>query len=115
MTKQYQRKTAPASETLPAVPAQVSVALGEIAGDLQEGLLALAVGAAGPAGTPGEHPPLLVGENDLIRAAEVVPVLVEVEVAVPRLTPVGVGRPPRQPNRTGDRDQAVSEEDRAGQ
>ncbi len=48
--------------------------------------------------------------------AEVVLVLVEVEVAVPRLTPVGVGRPPRQPNRTGDRcDQAVSEEERAGQ
>ncbi len=47
MAKQYQRKNAPASEALPAVPAvpaQVRVALGEIAADLQEGLLALAVG-----------------------------------------------------------------------
>ncbi len=44
MTKQYQRKTAPASEAQPAVPEQVSVALGEIAGELREGLLALAVG-----------------------------------------------------------------------
>ncbi len=44
MTKQYQRKTAPASEAQPAVPKQVSVAVGEIAADLQEGLLALAVG-----------------------------------------------------------------------
>ncbi len=70
MTKQYQRKTAPASEAQPAVPKQVSVALGEIAGDLREGLLALAVGAglqvmqammeadvAAVAGPRGRHDP----------------------------------------------------------
>ncbi len=47
MSKQYQRKTAPASESpqLPAVPEQVSVAMAEIAADAREGLLALAVGA----------------------------------------------------------------------
>ncbi len=44
MSKTYQKTSAPASEALPAVPEQVSVAMGEIAADLREGLLALAVG-----------------------------------------------------------------------
>ncbi len=72
MSKQYQRKTAPASESpqLPAVPEQVSVAMAEIAADAREGLLALAVGAglqvmqalfeadlAAVAGPRGKHDP----------------------------------------------------------
>ena len=43
MTKQYQTKTIDASAL--AVPEQVSVAMNEIAENMQEGLLALAVGA----------------------------------------------------------------------
>lgn len=43
MTKKYQ-KTVPAA-TPPAVPEQVSIVMDEIAADMQEGLLALAVGA----------------------------------------------------------------------
>jgi putative transposase len=35
----------PAEATVPAMPEQVSVAMAEIADDMQEGLLALAVGA----------------------------------------------------------------------
>lgn len=45
MSKTYQRKTASASATPPAVPEQVTVAMEEVAVDLREGLLALAVGA----------------------------------------------------------------------
>ena len=48
MTKKYQR-TAFVTSAL-AVPEQVSVAMGEIAADMREGLLALAVGA----GTGGD-------------------------------------------------------------
>ena len=47
MSKQYQRTSAPASAKLsgmPVAPEQVTVAMGEIAADLREGLLALAVG-----------------------------------------------------------------------
>ena len=43
MTKKYQTKTSETSAL--AVPAQVSVAMDEIAADMREGLLALAVGA----------------------------------------------------------------------
>lgn len=43
MTKKYQMKTSETSAL--AVPAQVSVAMDEIAADMREGLLALAVGA----------------------------------------------------------------------
>ena len=43
MTKKYQKKTIETSAL--AVPEQVSVAMGEIAEDMREGLLALAVGA----------------------------------------------------------------------
>ena len=43
MTKKYQTKTTQTSAL--AVPAQVSVAMDEIAADMREGLLALAVGA----------------------------------------------------------------------
>ncbi len=43
MTKKYQRKTSETSAL--AVPEQVSVAMDEIAADMREGLLALAVGA----------------------------------------------------------------------
>ena len=43
MTKKYQTRGADA--TAPAVPALVSVAMEEIAADMREGLLALAVGA----------------------------------------------------------------------
>ena len=43
MTKKYQRTTFDTSVL--AVPEQVSVAMNEIAADMQEGLLALAVGA----------------------------------------------------------------------
>ena len=43
MTKKYQTKTSTAS--MLAVPEQVSVAMDEIAADMREGLLALAVGA----------------------------------------------------------------------
>jgi hypothetical protein len=43
MTKKYQRKTSETSAL--AVPEQVSVAMEEIAADMREGLLALAVGA----------------------------------------------------------------------
>ena len=42
MGKQYQNEEIDTSQ--PAVPEQVSVALGELAGELREGLLALAVG-----------------------------------------------------------------------
>ena len=43
MSKKYQ--TTVPEETAPAVPEQVSIAMEEITSDLQEGLLALAVGA----------------------------------------------------------------------
>jgi putative transposase len=43
VTKKYQRTTFDTSVL--AVPEQVSVAMNEIAADMQEGLLALAVGA----------------------------------------------------------------------
>ena len=43
MTKNYQTKTMETSAL--AVPKQVSVAMDEIAADMREGLLALAVGA----------------------------------------------------------------------
>ena len=43
MSKKYQ--TTVPEETAPAVPEQVSIAVDEVAADLQEGLLALAVGA----------------------------------------------------------------------
>lgn len=43
MTKKYQTKTIDTNSL--AVPEQVSIAMGELAADLQEGLLALAVGA----------------------------------------------------------------------
>ena len=43
MTKKYQTKTSETSAL--AVPAHVSVAMDEIAADMREGLLALAVGA----------------------------------------------------------------------
>ena len=43
MTKRYQTKTGDANAL--AVPEQVSVAMSEIAADMREGLLALAVGA----------------------------------------------------------------------
>jgi putative transposase len=45
MGKQYQTRDATASTPEPAIPEQVSVALGEIAHSAKEGLLALAVGA----------------------------------------------------------------------
>ena len=70
MSKQYQRKATPASEALLAVPEQVTVAMGEIAADVQEGLLALAVGTglqvmqamfasdvSAVAGSRGKHDP----------------------------------------------------------
>ena len=43
MSKKYQ--TSVSEETATAVPGQVSIAMDEVAADLQEGLLALAVGA----------------------------------------------------------------------
>ena len=43
MTKKYQ--TQPADTSALVVPERVSVAMGEIAADMREGLLALAVGA----------------------------------------------------------------------
>ena len=42
MKKDYQKKAACA--TMPALPQAVTVALAELAGDVQEGLLAMAVG-----------------------------------------------------------------------
>ncbi len=71
MTKNYQRTTIDTSAL--AVPEQVSVVMGEIAADMQEGLLALAVGAglqvmsalmdadvAALAGPRGRHNPVRV-------------------------------------------------------
>jgi len=47
VTKDYQKKTARTNTTsaVPAMPDVVSVAMGEIAADVREGLLAIAVGA----------------------------------------------------------------------
>jgi putative transposase len=72
VSKTYQRNDSSANEV--AVPATVTVAMGEIAGDMREGLLALAVGAglqvmatlmaadvAAVAGPRGKHDPDRVG------------------------------------------------------